>query len=97
MYNKICATIIVHIILLILGEIWSEGSNLTTLVLVEVFDEVARVNVEALNIKSCQPQQKHCQEKAEANCIFIVTLAFICHDKKCCNARAGDWTIVAII
>ena len=50
---------------------WSEGSNLTTLVLVEVFAEFARVNVEALNIKSCQPQQKHYQEKVEIKCIFI--------------------------
>ena len=50
MYNKICPAIIVHIILLNLGEIWSKESNLTSLLLVEVFAEVAEVNVEALNI-----------------------------------------------
>ena len=55
-----------HIILLILGEIWSKGSNFTSLLLVEVFAEVAEVNTEALNIKSHQPQQKHCRGKAEA-------------------------------
>ena len=54
---------IVHIILLILGEIRSKGSNLTSLLLV-VF---AEVNTKALNIKSYQPWQKH---------FHIVTLAF---------------------
>ena len=61
--------IIVHIILLFLGEIWSKGSNFTSLLLVEVFAEVAEVaevNTEALNIKSCQSRQKHCRGKAEA-------------------------------
>ena len=53
------------------GEIWSKGSNLTSLLLSEVFAEVAGVNTEALNVKSCQPWQKHCQGKAEAKCIFI--------------------------
>ena len=43
---------IVHIILLILGETWSKGSNLMSLLLVDVFAEVAKVNAEALNIKS---------------------------------------------
>ena len=66
MYNKICTTIIVKIILLILGEIWSKWSNFTSLLLVEVFAEVAEVNTEALNIKSCQSRQKHCRGKAEA-------------------------------
>ena len=56
-----------HIILLILGEIWSKGSNFTSLLLVEVFAEVAEVNTEALNIKSHQPQQ---------NDVHIVTSAF---------------------
>ena len=60
----------VHIILLILGEIWSKGSNLTSLLLV-AFAEVSEVNTKALNIKSCQPQQKHCRGKAEAKCIFM--------------------------
>ena len=44
------------------------ASNLTSLLLVDVF---AEANAEALNIKSCQPRQKHCQGKAEAKCIFI--------------------------
>ena len=60
-----------HIILLVIGEIWSKGSNLTSLVLVAVFAEVTKVNAEALNIKSCQPWQKYCQGSAEAKCIFI--------------------------
>ena len=33
---------------------------------VEVFHEVAKVNAEALNIKFCQPWQKHCRGNAEA-------------------------------
>ena len=70
-YNNICTTIIVHIILLILGKIWSKGSNFTSLLLVKVFAEVAEVNTEALNIKSCQSGQKHCRGKAKAKCIFI--------------------------
>ena len=57
---------IVHIILLILGEIWSKGSNLTSLLLVDVF----------VNIKSYQDRQKDCQGSAKANCIFIITSAF---------------------
>ena len=69
-YNKICTTIIVHITLLILGEIWSKWSNFTSLLLVEVCGEVAEVNTKALNIKSCQPRQKHCRGKAKAKCIF---------------------------
>ena len=67
--NKIYTTIFVHIILLILGEIWSKGSNLTSLHLAEV--QVAEVNTEAFNIKSCQPLQKYCRGKAGAKCIFI--------------------------
>ena len=64
---------IVHIILLIIGEIWSKASNLTSLLLVDVFAEVAQVNAKALNIKSYQPQQKHCRGSAEAKCIFFAT------------------------
>ena len=60
---------IVHIILLVLGEIWSYGSNLTSLFLVEVF-------AETLNIKSYQPRQKHCRGSAQTKCIFIVTSEF---------------------
>ena len=41
-----------------------------SLLLVEAFAEVVNVNTEALNIKSCQPRQKHCRRKAEAKCIF---------------------------
>ena len=70
-YNKVCTTIIVHIIDLILGEIWSKRSNLISLLPVGIFAEVAEVNAEALNIKFCQPRQKHYREKAEAKCIFI--------------------------
>ena len=60
-----------HIILLIFGEIWSKGSNLTSLLLIGVFAKVAEVNVKAFNIKSYQPQQKPCRGSAEAKCIFI--------------------------
>ena len=45
MYNNICITIIVHIILLILGEIWKQLYKFT---FVDVFAEVAEVNAEAL-------------------------------------------------
>ena len=58
-------------ILLILGEIWSKASNLTSLLLVDAFAEAVQVNAEALNIKSYQPLQKHCRGSAEAKCIFI--------------------------
>ena len=59
------------ILLLLLGEILSKGSNLINLLLVEIFAEVAQVNTEALNIKSGQPRQKHCRGKAKTKCIFI--------------------------
>ena len=55
-----------HAILLIVGEIWSKGSNLTSLLLLNVFTKVAEVNAEAFNIKSYQPWQKHCREGAVA-------------------------------
>ena len=59
-------------------------SNLKSLLLVEVFAEVAEANTEALNIKPCQPRQKHCRGKAEAKCTFIeLPRHFICRDKKC--------------
>ena len=78
-------------ILLILGKIWSKGSNLTSLPLVNVFAEVPEVNTEALNIKSYQPRQKHCRGSAEAECIFIkLPRHFICRGKKCSNSRAGE-------
>ena len=60
-----------HIILLILGEIWSKASNLTSLLLIDVFAKVAQVNAEALNTKSYQPRQKYYQGSSEAKCIFI--------------------------
>ena len=73
-----------YTILLILGEIWSKGSNLTSLLLIDVFAEVAEVNAEALNIKFYQPWQKHCGGSAEAKCIFILSPRhFICRGKKC--------------
>ena len=85
---------IVHMILLILGEIWSKGSKLTSLFLIDVFAEVAKVNTKALNIKSYQPQQKHCRGSAEAKCIFIyLPWHFICHSKKCWNLRADCYII----
>ena len=37
-----------HIILLILGEVWSKRSNFTSSLFVNVFAKVAEVNVEAL-------------------------------------------------
>ena len=90
MYKKICTRIIVHIILLILGELWSKESNFTSLLLVKVFVGVADVNTKALNIKFCRPQQKHCWGKANAKCIFIkLPWHFICHSKKCWNLRAA--------
>ena len=61
LYYKICATIMAHITLLILGEIWRKRCNLTSLLLVVVFAEVGKVSVEVLNIKSYQPRQKHCR------------------------------------
>ena len=56
----------VHIILLILGEIWNKASNLTSLLLIIIF---AQVNAEALNIKSCQPRQ-NTAEKLPRQSIF---------------------------
>ena len=43
---------------------WSKGSNLTSLLLIDVFAEVAEVNAEALNIKSYQPRPKNCGRNA---------------------------------
>ena len=43
MYNNICTTIIPHIILLILGEIWRKRNNLTSSLLVVFFAEVGKV------------------------------------------------------
>ena len=60
-----------YTILLILGEILSKGSNLTSLLLIDVFSEVAQVNADALNVKSYQSRQKHWRGSAEAKCIFI--------------------------
>ena len=69
--QKSLYNIIVHIIPLIVCEIWSKGSNLASLLFVEVFAEVAEVKTEALNIKPCQPRPKDCRGKAEAECIFV--------------------------
>ena len=81
---------IVHIIFLILGEIWSKGGNLTGLLLANVSAEVAEVNLKALNIKSYQPGEKNCWGSAKAKCIFIMLPRhFICHSKKCWNLRAA--------
>ena len=62
--------------LLILGEIWSKWSSLTSLLLIEVFAEVAEVNAEALNIKACQCQQKLSRKSQGKMHFHIVTLAF---------------------
>ena len=81
---------IVHIILLILGEIWSKASNLTSLHLIDVFAEVAQVNAKALDIKFYQLRQKHCWGSAEAKCVFIyLPWHFICQGKKRWNSRTG--------
>ena len=60
-----------HIVLLILGEIWSKESNLTSLLLVDVLVKVAEVNAEALNIKFHQSLQKNSRGSAEAKFIVI--------------------------
>ena len=62
--------------LLILGKIWSKWSSLTSLLLIEVFAEVAEVNAEALNIKACQHQQKLSRKSQGKMHFHIVTLAF---------------------
>ena len=63
--------------LLILGEIWSKWSSLASLLLIEVFAEVAEVNAdEALNIKACQRQQKLSRKSQGKMHFHIVTLAF---------------------
>ena len=89
---------IVHMILFILGKIWSKGSNLTSLPLVNIFTDV---NAEALNIKSYRGnnmkihfasallRQCFCRGSAEAKYIFILLPRhFICRGKKCWNSRA---------
>ena len=92
LYNKICTTIIVHIILLILCEICSKGIILTSLLLIEVFAEVAKVNAEADDINSCQPWEKNCQGKAEAKCIFIwLPQHFICQQQKNAEIWGLKW------
>ena len=81
---------VVHIILLILGEIWSKRSNLTSLLVVDIFVKIAKVNAKALNIKSYQLQQGHCRGSAKAKSIFIkLPQHFIWCDKKCWNLRAA--------
>ena len=52
-------------------QVYFNRSKLTSLLLVDVFAEVAQVNAEALNIKPYQPRQNHYRESAEAKCIFI--------------------------
>ena len=61
---------------------YGEGSNLTSLLLVEVFAEVAEVNTKALNIKSCQPRQKHCRGKAEVNVFSYSYLGILLPQQK---------------
>ena len=56
-----------YTILLILGEIWSKGSNLTSLLFVNVFAEVAQVNAKSLNINSYQLREKHCRGSPRQN------------------------------
>ena len=68
-YNKIYSTIIVHIIVLILGEISSKGSSFTSLLFAS-FCRGCRDKSWGSYYK-IQPWQKHCREKAEAKCIFI--------------------------
>ena len=79
-----------HIILLILGEIWSKASNLTSLLLIDVFAKAAQVNAEALNIKSYQPRQKHSWESVGAKCICIYLPQHLtCRSKK--MLKFEDW------
>ena len=89
-YNKICTKIfvqqiIVQIILLILSDICSKRSNLTTLqplLPVDVFSEVAEVNADALNIKPYQPRQNIAEEVPRQN---VFSYSYI--GKKCWNSR----------
>ena len=66
-YNNICTTIIVHIILFILGEIWIRRSNFASLLLIKVFAEVAKVNNEALNINPASLGKNIAKEKPRQN------------------------------
>ena len=52
-------------------QVYFNRRKLTSLLLVDVFAEVAQVNAEALNIKPYQPGQNNYRESAEAKCIFI--------------------------
>ena len=47
------------------------GVKGVTVQVYKVLAKVAEVNTKALNIKLCQPQQKHGWAKPEAKCIFI--------------------------
>ena len=47
------------------------GVKGVTVQVYKVLAEVAEVNTKALNIKFCQPRQKHGWAKPEAKCIFI--------------------------
>ena len=57
-----------------------KGSNLKSLLLVEVFAEVAEVNTEEF----LPALAKHCEGKAEGKRVFIkLPQHFICRGKKC--------------
>ena len=95
---------IVHIILLVLGEMWSKASNLTSLLLVDVFAEVAQANAESLNIKSYQPRQKTLPRKGWGKMYFhIVTSAFYLLRQKslkfegCWFKKVSKYTVEVII
>ena len=45
-----CTTIILHTILLILGEIWSKGSKFTSSLLIKIFVKVVKVNTKIKQI-----------------------------------------------
>ena len=63
--------IALHIAIFVLENLHNNNFLKFMTTITEVFAKVGEVNVEALNIKSCKLQQKHCQGKAEAKCIFI--------------------------
>ena len=65
-------------------------SNLTSLLLVEVFAKVAEVNTEALNIKSCQSRQKCCRGKAEVNVFSYSYLGILFAAAKNAEIRGLD-------
>ena len=90
MYNKICATIILHIILLILGEILSKRNNFTSLLLVEDFAEIADVNTKALNIRPVSFDKNIAEEKPRQNVCSYSYLGILFDAAKNAEIRGPD-------